>query len=32
VRTEISSLLSALAALLMIMGAALSLRWQRRVP
>jgi len=32
VRTEISSLLSALAALLMIMGAGLSLRWQRRVP
>jgi Ca-activated chloride channel family protein len=32
VKTEISSLLSALAALLMIMGAGLSLRWQRRVP
>jgi Ca-activated chloride channel family protein len=31
-KAEISSLLSALAALLMIMGAGLSLRWQRRVP
>ncbi len=31
-KTEISSLLSALAALLMILAAGLSLRWQRRVP
>ncbi|GIW28017.1 MAG: aerotolerance protein BatA [Meiothermus sp.] len=31
-KTEISSLLSALAAVLMIMAAGLSLRWQRRVP
>lgn len=31
-KTEISSLLSALAALSMILGAGLSLRWQRRVP
>ncbi|WP_299433558.1 VWA domain-containing protein [uncultured Meiothermus sp.] len=31
-KTEISSLLSALAAALMILAAGLSLRWQRRVP
>ncbi|MCS7058215.1 MAG: VWA domain-containing protein [Meiothermus sp.] len=31
-RTEISSVLSGLAALLMVLGAGLSLRWQRRVP
>ncbi|ADD28078.1 VWA domain-containing protein [Meiothermus ruber] len=31
-KTEVSSLLSALAAALMILAAGLSLRWQRRVP
>lgn len=31
-KTEVSSLLSALAAVLMILAAGLSLRWQRRVP
>ncbi|MCS7068082.1 MAG: VWA domain-containing protein [Meiothermus sp.] len=31
-RTEISALLSAVAALLMVVAAGLSLRWQRRVP